>query len=114
MPTQFIKASQLVPEEGSAIFTVAFTDEDDAAVTPNSGLTWTLTNASGTVINSRSAVALTPASSVTIKLSGDDLAIGANGIERHLLIQGTYASGGDTLNIRDSAIFFLDNLVAVT
>ncbi len=114
MPTKFIKAPDKVPEEGSAIFTAAFADENGAAVAPNSGLTWTLTDASGNVINSRSAVALTSASSVTIKLSGDDLAIGANGTERHLLIQGTYASGGNTLNIRDAAIFFIDDLVGVT
>lgn len=114
MPTKFIKASEKVPEEGSAVFTAAFTDEDGAAVTPNAGLTWTLTDASGNVINSRSAVALTTASSVTIKLSGDDLVIGQNGTERHLLIQGTYASGGDTLAIKDAAIFFIDDLVGVT
>ena len=114
MPTKFLKASEKVPEEGSAVFTAAFTDEDGAAVVPNSGLTWTLTDASGNVINSRSAVALTSASSVTIKLSGNDLAIGSNGTERHLLIQGTYASGGDTLNIKDAAIFFIDDLAGVT
>lgn len=114
MPTKFIKASEKVSEESSAVFTAAFADDNGAAVVPNSGLNWTLTDASGNVINSRNGVTLTPASSVTIKLSGDDLAIGANGTERHLLIQGTYASGGDTLAIKDAAIFFIDDLVGVT
>ena len=111
MPTTI---SSTVNEESSAVFTVAFTDEAGAAVTPNAVLTWTLTDAYGTVINSRDGVSLTPATSVTIKLSGDDLSLAGAGQVRHLTVEGTYSSGGDTLALKDVAVFVIEDLVAVT
>lgn len=61
-----------INEGTTAAFDVSFTDEDDAAVTPNS-ITWSLYNDQGTVINSREDVSVTPDSTVTIVLYGDDL-----------------------------------------
>lgn len=95
--------------------TFAFTDEDGNSVTPNE-LAWTLTAADGTVINSRSAVAVTGgdlAASVTITLSGNDLSLPAGlGSERHLTVVGTYDSdAGSDLPITDVAIFDVTNLV---
>jgi len=60
-------------EKSTFAATVAFTDSAGSSVTPDS-ISWTLTNDAGTVINSREDVAIgTPAASVDITLSGDDL-----------------------------------------
>jgi len=95
--------------------TFSFTDEAGTAVTPNA-LTWTLTAADGTVINSRSSVAVPGgdlAASVTITLSGNDLSLPAGlGRTRHLTVVGTYDSdAGTDLPILDVAIFDVINLV---
>lgn len=74
---------------------VYFWDESGSAVTPNSGLTWTLTDGSGTTINNRESVSLTSATAVWITLSGNDLKFNSDesdAVKRHLLIQGTYDS----------------------
>ena len=63
-------------EDSTYVVTAAFTDEDGIAVVPNT-VTWSLKDKSGTVINERTAVDETPASSLDIVLSGDDLDPGA-------------------------------------
>ena len=78
--------------EGSAYpVTIALTDDAGGALIPDTA-TWTLTDLDGNVINSRNAVSLTPASSMTLVLSGDDLdvATGYEKAERALIIEGTY------------------------
>jgi len=102
-------------EEGTYIITAAFTDEGDSAVTPNV-ITWTLTDRDGDVINSREDVSVdTPASSIDIVLSGDDLAIGTNGISRVLLVEATYDSdAGSDLPLKGQVRFNIDDYVAVT
>ena len=102
-------------EEGTYVITAAFTDEDGDAVTPNAGLVWSLTDGQGNVINSRENVAITPATSVTIVLTGDDLAIGTNKTHRVLLVEGTYDSTlGSNLPLKDQATFDICDLVKVT
>lgn len=102
-------------ENATFVITIAFTDETSAAVTPDTGLNWTLTDAAGNVINSRSAVTITPASSVDIILSGNDLAIGNNGTKRILTIQGTYdSSAGSNLPLKDEIVFYIHDLLAVS
>lgn len=54
---------------------ITFTDTTATEVAPNSDLTWTLTDVVGNVINSRSGVSITPATTVTVVLHGDDLAV---------------------------------------
>ena len=104
-------------EKGTFVITCAFTDEDDSAVTPTT-LTWTLTNTSGTVINSRQDVAVSsPSSSEDITLQGDDLQIlsATDNGRRVLTVEGTYDSGELTdLPIKESCYFTVDNLVAVS
>lgn len=104
-----------VVEESSAVFTVSFTDEDGAAVVPTT-LAWTLTDSNGLVINGRENVAIaTPAASVTVTLTGDDLALASKKLrKRHLTILGTYTGGGGEMYLKDVAIFIIDDLVAVT
>lgn len=104
-------------EESTFVVTVAFTDTTGAAVTPNNGLNWTLTDTRGNVVNSRSAVSITPGASVTIVLSGDDLALPSAlyGRDRVLTVQGTYDSDlGNALPLKEQIVFTIDDLTAVT
>lgn len=112
------RITTLVQEKGTAVFTVAFTDEDGSAVTPGAA-TWTLTDKKGNAINSRTAVTISPLStSVTIVLSGDDLALGSETTsdhERHLTVEYTYtSSAGSDLPGKAVAIFHIEDLVAVS
>ena len=75
---------------------------------------WTLSDADGNVINSRSGVTLTPASSMNIVLQGDDLAI--TGTVRKivkLMVEGIYSSDtfGNNLPYTEEATIIIDNLV---
>lgn len=101
-------------EEGTAKVTVSgFTDESGASVTP-SAITWTLTDRMGNVINSRSAVSVTPASSVSFLLTGDDLSIGSYGRQRVITIAVTYDSSlGAGLVAREQAYFSIEDMTAV-
>ena len=120
-------------EEGTyAIDEIQFLDSQDTpvAVTPEVGsVTWCLTDKNGTVINSREDVPITSASSMTIVLSGDDLAISGsvdkyvtrNGViiqqyQRHVLVQGLVDTviGTETLDntpVTKEFIFYIENLV---
>lgn len=110
MPT--ILTTQALPSNTYKI-TAAFTDENDQAVTPNDGCTWTLADTEGTVINSREDVAITEATSVDIFLTGDDLAstgVYDDGI-RVFTIEGTYDSGSETDLSLDKEIWFVVDTV---
>lgn len=114
MPTTITTAAQ---EESTYIITCAFTDEDGAAVVPGT-VTWTLMDSDGTVINSREDVSATPASSVDVVLSGDDLQVlsgeTANEVKRVFLVEYVYDSNaGNNLPGKDHAIFVLENLTGV-
>lgn len=109
--------STRAPEEGTYVITAAFTDEAGAAVVPNAGLTWTLTDMLGVVVNSRSAVAIASASSINIVLTNNDLAMSASylGNMRVVTIQGTYNSSlGSNLPISKEVRFVIENFVAVS
>ena len=91
-------------ERSTFVISASFTDDAGAAATPNSGLTWTLTDVVGNVVNSREDVAIASSSTVEIVLHGADLAISdAYRDNRRLLtIQGTYnSSRGSDLAIVD-------------
>lgn len=80
-------------ERGTYVVDVSFLDEDENAVTPNEA-SWTLSDANGSVVNNRLEVAITPAETVSIVLSGLDLAVGGSleGTDRFLLVEFTYDS----------------------
>ncbi len=110
--------TSLALEESTYVITASFTDEDGAAVVPNTAtVTWTLTDLDGTVINLRSAVAVSSASTITIVLSGDDLSLlvsDDSGV-RKVLVQAQYDSSiGSDLPLNDEVQFTIDPLVAVT
>jgi hypothetical protein len=90
------------------------TDPDDLVgtpFTPNSGLTWSLINKDGTIVNGKIDQPLTPAESVTIVLKGDDLALVAGPVRRYVIVEGTYNGVlGNNLPIIDEVSFFIENL----
>lgn len=93
-----------------------FTDEVGSAMVPLT-LAWTLTDENGAVVNSRSGVSVTPASTVVIVLTNLDLSLASplSGTTRYLLIEGTYNSDlGTGLSLRDQVAFEIDDLVKVT
>lgn len=109
MPTEL---SAHAIDQSTYIITVAFTDEEGAAVTPNA-ITWTLTGGGGGIINGREDETITPAPSLSIVLFGDDLDY-SDGSERILMIEATYDSDlGSDLPLRDQVRFSIDNLIAV-
>ena len=79
--------------------------------TPNSGLTWSLTNKDGTIVNGKIDQPLTPAESVTIVLKGLDLALSAGPVRRYVIVRGTYNGVlGNNLPLIDEASFQIENL----
>lgn len=101
-------------ERSSYFVRVQFKDETGAAVTPTE-VNWTLTDGRGSVVNSREGVSETPASTVVIALTDEDLSL-ANlvGETRYLLIEAVYDSDlGTGLSLRDQAQFTIDDLVKV-
>jgi hypothetical protein len=81
-------------QNGSIQFDIAFTDADGEAVTPTSA-SWSLFDIDGNVINGRSDETITPATTATVVLSGDDLAITEDydRVPRYLVVNYTYSGG---------------------
>ena len=83
------------------VITVAFTDDETPAnsITPST-FHWSLVDSVGTVINGRSDVSETPASIVSIVLTGADLEIaGYKNARRFVTVWGLFnASYGSNLN----------------
>lgn len=110
----------IAKERSTLAVICSFTDEDDAAVVPNS-IKWSLTDESGTVINSRDQVVVgSPASSITIVLSGADLQIltaeaAQEYAKRSLVIEAEYDSSlGSSLPLTDQLNFVVENLSKIT
>ena len=99
-------------ENSTYVVVAAFTDEEGVAVVPTS-VTWTLTKMDATVINSRSAVVIAAAASVSIVLSGADLDPD-DGLVRLLTVEAVYDSAlGTGLPLKQEAVFHLEDLRAV-
>jgi hypothetical protein len=100
-------------EQSTYVVDFNFTDEDEAPTIPNT-LVWSLLNGEGAVINGRSTVSITPAASITIVCSGNDLK-SSEGSTRVVLIEATYDSDlGMDLPLRDTVTFQIANLIGVT
>ena len=84
MPTQ---ATVQAKQESYIVVQIAFTDEDSAAMTPDS-IRWSWMTPAGAIINSRDKTVITAASTIKIVLSGDDLAMqnSASKLERGILV----------------------------
>jgi hypothetical protein len=100
-------------EESTYVVTAAFTNEDGDPVIPST-VVWTLSDIDGTIINSRENVAETPATTVNIVLTGDDLAVSGS-YTRIVTVIALYNSDyGTGLSLKAAASFNLENLVVVT
>lgn len=98
-------------DQGTIVISLGFSDHDGAAVVPNVGLTWSLTDEHGNVINERLDEPIAPASSVSIVVFGDDLKY-SEGPKRVFTVEGTYNSTlGNNLPIREQREFSIENLV---
>ncbi len=101
-------------EQSTYAVVVVFNDENGDNVTPNAGLTWTLTNCNGDIVNGREDVAIASAGTVTIALYGNDLDLD-DGTERYLLVEGTYTSSlGADLPLKSEARFRIVNLNGIS
>jgi hypothetical protein len=101
--------------EGSTyIVTVSFADETGATMIPVSA-TWSLRDNNQAIVNSRSNVSMTPATSVSIVLSGADLDYEANSSTlRILTVQAVYdGSYGSNLPLVDEYTFNIRPIVGV-
>lgn len=97
-------------DRGVIVVTMAFTDAGGTATVPNS-ITWTLTDRYGTVINEREDVTVaTPAASVSVTLSGDDLDHN-DGAFRRFIVDAEYDSTeGSGLPLRGMAYFPIEDI----
>lgn len=104
-------------EKGTYVVNVAFLDEDAAAVVPTAA-TWSLRTGDNTEVNSRTDIALTPATAVDIVMSGLDLEILRGlpeGERRYLVVEWTYNSTlGAGLPGKEEIVFDIENLHKVT
>lgn len=113
MPTRL---TALANERGTYIVKVDFEDEDGTGVVPDS-IKWRLTDAKGAVINSRDTVSIiTPATSVNILLSSDDLAVAnRRNTHRKLLIHAVAdLAAGNNKDIYDEAEFEIANFIGLS
>jgi len=113
MPT---KLSEKAVEGSTFIIRVEFfetTPSGKTPIVPNSGLTWSLVDIEGNIINSRDNIPLDPpADTIDIALSGEDLASSGNhSLRRYLIVKGTYNGVfGNDLSIIDEVAFQISNL----
>lgn len=117
MPT---KLSQKAVEGSTFTIVVEFNeklpDGTSEPVVPNSGLTWSLSDKDGNIINEREDVSIDPpAQSVMITLSGNDLnTFAGKSTRRFVTIKGSYnGTAGNNLPLAEEASFQIDNLVGV-
>lgn len=101
-------------EQSTFVIRYTFRDEDKQPVAPSS-INWTLLRLDGSVVNGREDVPLTPATTVPVVLSGEDLKLWPvdDGLRR-LFFSGTYDSTlGENLPFTDEIEFEIENLVGV-
>ena len=86
--------------------------DGDVPITPNPGLKWSLFDSRGTVINGKEDVPISPAQSIYIVLTGDDLALAGGPTKRYVTVEGTYDGIlGTGLPLISEVSFQIKNLV---
>lgn len=101
-----IRLGTKINEKSTQVFTVSFFDENDLAVIPNT-VTWSWADNNGAIINSRSDIVETPATSIDVVLSGNDTVIlsSSDSLERVLTVKATYDSSfGSDLPLNEEFI----------
>jgi hypothetical protein len=101
-----------VAEQSTCVVQCDFCDIDNAPITPKS-VSWTLFDKQKNVINNRQNVSITPAQSVKIVLTGDDLKY-TDGAHRILQIKAVYDSNyGTDLTLIDEALITIEDLKTI-
>ena len=102
-------------EKSTYIVAVSFKDEDGETMVPLTA-NWSLRDTMGAIVNSRDTVSITPATTVNIVLSGNDLSYEENSSHsRTLTVTGTYNSRfGAGLPFADEYTFEITSLVGVS
>ena len=109
MPTVLTAKAQ---DQSTYKVTMAFTDSAGAAVVPDS-VVWQLTNQLGKTVNSRTGTTETPAASIDVILSGNDLDA-SDGQVRVLTVQAVYDSDeGNNLPLKAECMFEVEDLLNV-
>ena len=109
-----IKLTDKVNEESVLPLVLTFKDEDGTVMSPTL-VKWSLSEADGTIINSRTDVTLS-GPPYNLVLSGDDTALqGADdNLERRLTIRAVYTSDyGAGLKLNREIQFYIEPLVNV-
>jgi len=101
--------------EGSSFpITVELADSQGTEIVPNDDVMWSLVDEDGVTVNNRHNVSIpSPASTITILLSDDDLAIPSRdeSVPRWLVLKCTYDSTlGDEIPLRAQVKFWIDAL----
>jgi len=101
-------------ESSTYVISVSFYNENEEAITPKT-FQWSLTETDGSIVNGRSDVAETPATTINIVLSGDDLAITDNAPTIRLVaLEATYDSDlGIDLPLNEDYQFLINNIRAL-
>ncbi|MCA9872476.1 MAG: hypothetical protein KC441_02445 [Anaerolineales bacterium] len=101
-------------EKSTLAVTASFFDEDETPAVP-SELKYTLTDKFGVVMNNLQDIPVTPGSTVTVYLSGDDLSLPDKGRPgRFLTFEGKYNSSVGEKDLVDFVEFEIVDAVAVT
>lgn len=101
-------------ERSTVALVASFRDEAGELITPTV-INWSLTDGDGNVINERSEIDVSPDNSITVVLSGDDLALtaGDDG-RRQVVIRATYDGNlGDDLPITGVIEFTVRNVPGI-
>lgn len=100
-------------DQSTYVVTLTYTDKAGSAITPLTAA-WTLSDGDGTVVNSRTDVAIPiPGTTNDVVLAGDDLKF-SDGPKRLLTVEGTYNSDeGSGLPFKDEVRFLVCDLTNV-
>lgn len=86
-----LEATDPINERSSKGITLAFFDEADEAMTPDT-VSWSLYNGPGAIVNAREDVSAAPGETVRIVLEGDDNDAATDHEVRKLVVTATYTS----------------------
>lgn len=86
------KLTLIAWEKSTYVVTAEFQNENDESVVPNT-IQWSLLDEDENIVNGRQDISITPAASIDIFLSGNDLPFGS---ELTVLVEAEYNSGTET------------------
>lgn len=94
----------IVIDKASLVLEFQVTNEQGLVVTPIS-MKWSLVDETDAIVNARENVSVTPASTMSIVLTGNDTAYLEGNDTRKVLIEGTYLSTLGTLTVKKTVTF---------